>query len=105
SEKVAVIGAGPAGLGCADILARAGVQVDVIDRHPEMGGMLTFGIPHFKPQKPVLSHSPMIFTCNAYTLHPHRTNCTPDHNTRINSCGLSYCHIVGKKGRGGGRWG
>ena len=42
SEKVAVIGAGPAGLGCADILARAGVQVDVFDRHPEIGGMLTF---------------------------------------------------------------
>lgn len=41
SEKVAVIGAGPAGLGCADILARAGVQVDVFDRHPEIGGMLT----------------------------------------------------------------
>ncbi|NYY74608.1 hypothetical protein DMH88_13285 [Escherichia coli] len=42
---MAVIGAGPAGLGCADILARAGVQVDVFDRHPEIGGMLTFGIP------------------------------------------------------------
>lgn len=40
-EKVAVIGAGPAGLGCADILARAGVRVDVFDRHPEIGGMLT----------------------------------------------------------------
>ncbi|MBW9313122.1 hypothetical protein FA041_20760 [Escherichia coli] len=38
---MAVIGAGPAGLGCADILARAGVQVDVFDRHPEIGGMLT----------------------------------------------------------------
>lgn len=54
-EKVAVIGAGPAGLGCADILARAGVQVDVFDRHPEIGGMLTFGIPPFKLDKTVLS--------------------------------------------------
>ncbi|NYY76638.1 hypothetical protein DMI62_07680 [Escherichia coli] len=52
---MAVIGAGPAGLGCADILARAGVQVDVFDRHPEIGGMLTFGIPPFKLDKTVLS--------------------------------------------------
>lgn len=51
AKKVAVIGAGPAGLGCADILARAGVQVDVFDRHPEIGGMLTFGIPPFKLDK------------------------------------------------------
>ncbi|MGD1758959.1 NAD(P)-binding protein, partial [Klebsiella pneumoniae] len=61
-EKVAVIGAGPAGLGCADILARAGVQVDVFDRHPEIGGMLTFGIPPFKLDKTVLSQRREIFT-------------------------------------------
>lgn len=50
-ERVAVIGAGPAGLGCADILVRAGVHVDVFDRHPEIGGLLTFGIPPFKLDK------------------------------------------------------
>jgi NADPH-dependent glutamate synthase beta subunit-like oxidoreductase len=53
-ERVAVIGAGPAGLGCADILVRAGVHVDVFDRHPEIGGLLTFGIPPFKLDKNVL---------------------------------------------------
>ncbi len=53
-ERVAVIGAGPAGLGCADILARAGVQVAVFDRHPEIGGLLTFGIPPFKLDKSIL---------------------------------------------------
>jgi glutamate synthase (NADPH/NADH) small chain len=45
---VAVIGAGPAGLGCADVLARSGVAVVVFDRHPEIGGLLSFGIPEFK---------------------------------------------------------
>lgn len=61
-EKVAVIGAGPAGLGCADILARAGVQVDVFDRHPEIGGLLTFGIPPFKLDKKVLEIRREIFS-------------------------------------------
>lgn len=61
-ERVAVIGAGPAGLGCADILVRAGVQVDVFDRHPEIGGLLTFGIPPFKLDKHVLAVRREIFS-------------------------------------------
>lgn len=61
-ERVAVIGAGPAGLGCADILARAGVQVDVFDRHPEIGGLLTFGIPPFKLDKHILAVRREIFS-------------------------------------------
>ncbi|MTH48362.1 formate-dependent uric acid utilization protein YgfT [Intestinirhabdus alba] len=61
-ERVAIIGAGPAGLGCADILARAGVQVDVFDRHPEIGGLLTFGIPSFKLEKEVMRMRREIFS-------------------------------------------
>ncbi len=53
-KRVAVIGAGPAGIGCADILARNGVQAVVYDRHPEIGGLLTFGIPEFKLEKSVI---------------------------------------------------
>lgn len=53
-KKVAVIGAGPAGLGCADILARAGVKPVVFDKYPEIGGLLTFGIPMFKLEKSVM---------------------------------------------------
>ncbi|MEE2729651.1 FAD-dependent oxidoreductase [Ketobacter sp.] len=53
-KKVAVIGAGPAGLGCADILVRNGVKPVVFDRNPEIGGLLTFGIPEFKLEKPVM---------------------------------------------------
>jgi len=53
-KKVAVIGAGPAGLGCADILIRNGVTPTVFDKHPEIGGLLTFGIPEFKLEKTVI---------------------------------------------------
>ena len=53
-KKVAVIGAGPAGLGCADILVRNGVQPVVFDRYNEIGGLLTFGIPPFKLEKEVV---------------------------------------------------
>ena len=53
-KRVAVVGAGPAGLGCADVLARNGVQAVVYDRYPEIGGLLTFGIPPFKLEKEVV---------------------------------------------------
>ncbi|HGJ5889812.1 MAG TPA: FAD-dependent oxidoreductase [Arsenophonus apicola] len=62
SERVAIIGAGPSGLGCADILARAGVKADVYERHPEIGGLLTFGIPPFKLDKQLLSSRRNIFS-------------------------------------------
>ncbi len=53
-KRVAVIGAGPAGLACADVLARQGIQAVVFDRHPEIGGLLSFGIPPFKLDKEVV---------------------------------------------------
>jgi glutamate synthase (NADPH) small chain len=60
-KRVAVIGAGPAGLGCADILIRNGVTPVVFDRHPEIGGLLTFGIPAFKLDKSVMKLRREIF--------------------------------------------
>jgi len=53
-RRVAIVGAGPAGLGAADILVRNGVQATVFDRYPEIGGLLTFGIPPFKLEKSVV---------------------------------------------------
>ncbi len=53
-KRVAVVGAGPAGLGCADILVRNGVTPVVFDRYGEIGGLLTFGIPPFKLEKEVV---------------------------------------------------
>jgi len=60
-KKVAIIGAGPAGLGCADILTRNGVQAVVFDRYPEIGGLLTFGIPEFKLEKEVMTRRREVF--------------------------------------------
>lgn len=60
-KKVAVIGAGPAGLGCADVLVRNGVKPVVFDRYPEIGGLLTFGIPEFKLEKSVMSRRREVF--------------------------------------------
>ncbi len=54
NKRVAVIGAGPAGLACADVLTRNGVDVVVYDRHAQIGGLLTFGIPSFKLEKGVI---------------------------------------------------
>ncbi len=53
-RRVAVVGAGPAGLGCADVLARHGVKPVVFERQPRIGGLLTFGIPPFKLEKEVV---------------------------------------------------
>jgi glutamate synthase (NADPH/NADH) small chain len=53
-KRVAIIGAGPAGLGCADILVRNGVKPIVYDRYERIGGLLTFGIPPFKLEKQVV---------------------------------------------------
>ena len=59
---MAIIGAGPAGLACADVLTRNGVKAVVFDRHPEIGGLLTFGIPAFKLEKEVMTRRREIFT-------------------------------------------
>ncbi|MDM3870040.1 FAD-dependent oxidoreductase [Porticoccus sp. W117] len=53
-KKVAIVGAGPAGLACADVLTRNGIKAVVFDRYPEIGGLLTFGIPEFKLEKSVM---------------------------------------------------
>ncbi|HET9388647.1 MAG TPA: FAD-dependent oxidoreductase [Steroidobacteraceae bacterium] len=53
-KRVAVVGAGPAGLGCADILIRNGVAPVVFDRYERIGGLLTYGIPPFKLEKRVV---------------------------------------------------
>ena len=53
-KKVAIVGAGPAGIGCADILIRAGIKCDVYYKKSEIGVLLTFGIPEFKLEKSVV---------------------------------------------------
>ena len=53
-KKVAIVGAGPAGISCADVLTRSGVKSHVFDKYDEIGGLLTFGIPEFKLEKKVV---------------------------------------------------
>jgi len=59
--RVAIVGAGPAGLACADVLTRNGVKATVFDRYPRIGGLLTFGIPSFKLEKSVVEIRHQIF--------------------------------------------
>jgi glutamate synthase (NADPH/NADH) small chain len=54
AKRVAIVGAGPAGLACADVLVRNGVQPVVFDRQQRIGGLLTFGIPPFKLEKEIV---------------------------------------------------
>ena len=54
NKKVAIVGSGPAGIACADILTRSGIRSHVYDKNDEIGGLLTFGIPEFKLEKSVV---------------------------------------------------
>ena len=53
--RVAVVGAGPAGLACADRLTRAGIAATVFDCYDDIGGLMLYGIPCFKLDKDVLA--------------------------------------------------
>ena len=53
-QKIAIIGAGPAGLSCAYYLATMGYRPTVFEKNPLPGGMLTYGIPSYKLEKDVI---------------------------------------------------
>ncbi|HCQ7753733.1 formate-dependent uric acid utilization protein AegA [Citrobacter sp. 50677481] len=80
NKRVAIIGAGPAGLACADVLARHGISATVFDRHPEIGGLLTFGIPAFKLDKSLLARRREIFS--AMGIH-FELNCEVGRDVRL----------------------
>ncbi|MBT8116479.1 MAG: glutamate synthase subunit beta [Gammaproteobacteria bacterium] len=50
-KRVAVVGSGPAGLACAQQLARAGHEVEVFEKNDRIGGLMRYGIPDFKMEK------------------------------------------------------
>ena len=63
-KKVAIIGAGPAGIACATYLLRAGIAVDMYEKELKAGGLLTYGIPGFKLDKEVVSRR-ILWLCEA----------------------------------------
>ncbi|WP_119301635.1 NAD(P)-dependent oxidoreductase [Dongia deserti] len=53
-ESIGIVGAGPAGLAAAEFLRRKGYQVTVYDRYDRVGGLMIYGIPGFKLEKPIV---------------------------------------------------
>src|SRR5262249_13148078 len=53
-QSVGIIGAGPAGLAAAEQLRRKGYQAQIYDRYDRVGGLLVYGIPNFKLEKPIV---------------------------------------------------
>jgi glutamate synthase (NADPH/NADH) small chain len=68
-KKVAVIGSGPAGLACAQQLARAGHDVHVFEKYAKAGGLLRYGIPDFKMEKNVIDRRVAQMEAEGVTFH------------------------------------
>jgi len=69
AESVGIIGAGPAGLACAEQLRRKGYQVHVYDRYDRIGGLLVYGIPNFKLDKGVVARRAEVLLASGMHIH------------------------------------
>jgi glutamate synthase (NADPH/NADH) small chain len=68
-KKVAVIGSGPAGMACAQQLARAGHDVHLFEKHAKAGGLLRYGIPDFKMEKGIIDIRVQQMQAEGVTFH------------------------------------
>ncbi|MCC8940826.1 glutamate synthase subunit beta [Bradyrhizobium sp. Arg68] len=68
-KKVAVIGSGPAGMACAQQLARAGHDVHVYEKYAKAGGLLRYGIPDFKMEKGIIDRRVAQMEAEGVTFH------------------------------------
>ncbi len=68
-KRVAIIGAGPAGLSAATFLAREGIRVEIYDKQPRAGGLLTYGIPGFKLDKHIIARRVKLLEEAGVVLH------------------------------------
>lgn len=69
SQKIAIIGGGPAGLSCAYYLAEKGYQPTVFEKNEQPGGMLVYGIPSYKLEKKVVAAEVDILREMGVTIH------------------------------------
>ena len=77
-KKVAIVGAGPAGLSCAHVLSREGVDVTVFEKESKGGGLMTYGIA-------------------AYKVTPAFCEDEVDFITSVGGINIQYDHALGKK--------
>jgi len=69
-KKVAIVGSGPAGLACAQQLARAGHDVMVYEKNNRIGGLLRYGIPNFKMEKHIIDRRMSQMKAEGVTFRP-----------------------------------
>jgi glutamate synthase (NADPH) small chain len=68
-KKIAIVGSGPAGMACAQQLARAGHDVHVFEKLAKAGGLLTYGIPDFKMDKQIVARRAAQMEAEGVTFH------------------------------------
>lgn len=68
-KTVAIVGSGPAGLACAQQLARAGHDVHMFEKHAKAGGLLRYGIPDFKMEKHLIDRRVVQMEAEGVTFH------------------------------------
>ena len=67
-KSIAIIGSGPAGMACAQQLARAGHSVTLYEKHDKIGGLLRYGIPDFKMEKHLIDRRVEQMTAEGVTM-------------------------------------
>jgi glutamate synthase (NADPH/NADH) small chain len=70
-KKVAIVGSGPAGMACAQQLARVGHDVHIFEKYARAGGLLTYGIPDFKMEKHIVDRRAAQMQAEGVTFHYH----------------------------------
>jgi glutamate synthase (NADPH/NADH) small chain len=90
-KTVAVIGSGPAGLGCAAQLNKAGHTVTVFERADRVGGLLMYGIPNFKLEKRFIERRVKLMEEEGITF---KTNANVGHNVKVEDLRRDFDAIV-----------
>jgi glutamate synthase (NADPH) small chain len=90
-KKVAVIGSGPAGLSCAELLNRWGHEVTVFEKDEQLGGLMRFGIPDFKLDKEIIERRIDVFKAEGLKV---KTNCTVGIDVKGNDLLNEYDAVV-----------